>query len=117
MSRMSKILISRYVHCIDRERDQVPESKSIEFVLEIGSCLEVSFIILTKGSTFQSVALSVLLHGGESWVLTSDLCCQLDSFQTSFISIVLGVSRTDHVSNEEVCDRTGTVPLSQSVKA
>ena len=59
----------------------------------------------------------MLLHGGESWVLTSDLCCQLDSFQTSFIRIILGVSRTDHVSNEEVCDRTGTVPLSQSVKA
>ena len=59
----------------------------------------------------------IVLFGGESWVLTSDLCCQLDSFQTSCLRIILGVSRTDHVSNEEVYDRTGTVPLSQSVKA
>ena len=59
----------------------------------------------------------MLLHGGESWVLTSDLGCQLDSFQTSFLRIILGLSRTDRVSNEEVYDRTGTVPLSQSVKA
>ena len=41
------------------------------------------------------------LHGGESWVLTSDLCCQLDSFQTSFLRIILGVSRTDHVSHKK----------------
>ena len=109
---MSKILISRYVHCIDRERDQVPERKSIECVLEIGSCLEVSFITLTKGSTFQSVSFKCASTWGEYWVLTSDLCCQLDSFQTSFLRIILGVSRTDHVSNEEVYDRTGAVPLS-----
>ena len=113
---MSKILISRYVHCVEPERHQVPERKSIECVLEIGSCLEVSFIILTKGQLFKASAL-IVLFGGESWVLTSDLCCQLDSFQISCLKIILGVSRTDHVSNEEVYDRTGTVPLSQSVKA
>ena len=59
----------------------------------------------------------MLLYGGESWVLTSDLSCQLDSFQTSCLGIILGFSRTDHVSNEEVSDRTGTVPLSQPIKA
>ena len=56
-----------------------------------------------KIQLFKASALSVLLYGCESWVLTSDLC--------------LGVSRTDHVSNEEVYDRMGTDPLSQSVKA
>ena len=113
---MSKILVSQYVYCVEPERRQVPERKSIECVLEIGSCLEVSFIILTKGSTFQSVSFNCPFWG---WVLvlTSDLCCQLDSFQTSCLRIILGVSRTDHVSNEEVYDRTGTVPLSQSVRA
>ena len=116
ISRMSKILVSQYVYCVEPERRQVPERKSIECVLEIGSCLEVSFIILTKGSTFQSVSFNCPFWG---WVLvlTSDLCCQLDSFQTSCLRIILGVSRTDHVSNEEVYDTTGTVPLSQSVKA
>ena len=57
----------------------------------------------------------MLLYGCKSWVLTSD--CLLDSFQTSCLRIIFGVPRTDHVSNEEVYDRTGTVPLSQSVKA
>ena len=87
----------------------------MECVLEIGSCLEVSCITPTKGSTFQSVSLKCTPIW--LWVLTSDLCRQLDSFQTSCFRIILGVSRTDHVSNEEVYDRTGTVPLSQSVKA
>ena len=32
--------------------------------------------------------------------------CQLDSFQMSCLTIVLGVSRTHHVSNKEVYDRT-----------
>ena len=70
-----------------------------------------------KVQLFKASALSVLLYGCESWVLTSDLCRQLDSFQTSCLKIIFGVPRTDHVSNEEVYDRTGTVPLSQLVKA
>ena len=70
-----------------------------------------------KVQLFKVSALSMLLYGGESWVLTSDLSCQLDSFQTSCLGIILGFSRTDHVSNEEVSDRTGTVPLSQTIKA
>ena len=71
----------------------------MEYILEVGSCLEVFCITPTKNSTF----------------LSSDLCRQIDSFQTSRLRIILGVSRTDHVSNEEVYDRKGTVPLSQSV--
>ena len=42
---------------------------------------------------------------------------QFDSLQTSCLRIILGVSRTDHVSNEEVYDRTGTALFSQSDKA
>ena len=68
-----------------------------------------------KVQLFKASALIVLLYGCKSWVLTSD--CQLDSFQTSCLGIIFGVPRTDHVSNEEVYDRTGTVPLSQLVKA
>jgi len=70
-----------------------------------------------KMQLFIASALSVLLYGCESWVLTSDLCRQIDSFQTSCIRIILGVSRTDHVSNEEVYDRTGTVSFSQLLQA
>ena len=70
-----------------------------------------------KVQLFIASALSVLLYGCESWVLTSDLCRQIDSFQTSCIRIVLGVSRTDHVGNEEVYGRTGTVSFSQLLQA
>ena len=55
-------------------------------------------------------ALSVILYGCESWVLTSDVCGQLDFFQTSCLRINC-ISCTDHVSNEKVYDRTRTVPL------
>jgi len=70
-----------------------------------------------KFQLFKASSLTVLLYGCEYWVLTSDLCRQLDSFQPSCVRIILGISRTYHVSNEEVYDRTGTVPLSQSVEA
>ena len=93
----------------------MPERESMECVLEIGSCLEVSCITPTKVQLFKASSLIVLLYGCKSWVLTSD--CQLDSFQTSCLRIIFGVPRTDHVSNEEVYDGTGTVPLSQLVKA
>lgn len=46
--------------------------------------------------------------------LISDLRRRLDSFQTSVLKIILRVSRRDLFRNE---DRTGTVPLFQSVKA
>ena len=68
-----------------------------------------------KFQLFKASALTVLLYGCEYWVLTSDLCRQLDSFQTSCIRIILGVFRTYHVSNEEVYDRTRTVPFFQSL--
>ena len=59
-----------------------------------------------KVQLFKASALIVLLYGCKSWVLTSD--CH---------RIIFGVPRTDHVSNEEVYDTTGIVPLSQLVKA
>ena len=94
----------------------------MECVLEIESCLEVSYITPTERFNFSKRQLLVCsVYGCESWGhSTFDLCRQLDSFQTSCFRIILGVSRTDHVrtvSNEEGYDRTGTVPLSQSVKA
>ena len=70
-----------------------------------------------KVQRFIVSALSLLSYGCESWVLTSNFCRQIDSVQTSCIRIILCVSRTDHVSNEEVYDRTGTVSFSQSLKA
>ena len=42
-----------------------------------------------KVQLFKASALSVVLYGCESWVLTSDLCRQLDSFQTSCFRIIL----------------------------
>ena len=38
-------------HCVDWKRRQAPERESMECVLEIGSCLEVSCITSTKGAT------------------------------------------------------------------
>ena len=64
---------------------------------------------------FKASTLSVLLYGCESPVLTSDLCRKLDSFQTPCLRIILCVSRRDQVrGEEEIYERTETVPLSRS---
>ena len=83
----------------------------LELVWKSGASLQ------QKVQRFIVSALSLLLYGCESWVLTSNLSRQIDSVQTSCIRIIICVSRTDHVSNEEVYDQTGTVSFSQSLKA
>lgn len=77
-------------------------------VLEIGLSLAP---LQQKFQLFKTSASSVLLYGCEYWVLTSDLRRQLDSFQTSCIKIILGVSSKYHISSEDVSDRTGIPSL------
>ena len=69
-----------------------------------------------KVKLLKASALSVILYGCESWVLTSDVCSQLDFFQTSCLRII-GISRTDHVTNENSMIEREQSPFSQSVKA
>ena len=107
--------ISRLVHCVHREDFTYLKWKTWSAVWKLDRVWKSPASLQQKFPLFKASALTVLLYGCEYWVLTSDLCSQLDSFQTSCIRIILGVSRTFHVSNEKVYDRTGTVPFSLSV--
>ena len=98
-----------------RQQGKTSSAGKGEHGVRFGNWIVSPASLQQKVQLFKASALIVLLYGCKSWVLTSD--CQLDSFQTSCLGIIFGVPRTDHVSNEEVYDRTGTVPLSQLVKA
>ena len=98
-------------------RQASPLGKALSAFWKLDRVWKFRASLQQKAQLFIAPALSVLLYGCESSVLTSDLCRQIDSFQTSCIRIVLGVSLTDHVGNEEVYDRTGTVSFSQSLQA
>ena len=65
-----------------------------------------------KLQLFNSAVLSVLLCGSETWVLTEKLEKILNSFHTTCLRIILGVSREDHITNNMVYQLSGTSPLS-----
>ena len=57
----------------------------------------------TKVMLYKAVVLSVLLYGAaESWALTESQLHRVCVFHTTCLRRILGVSRTDHVSNEEL---------------
>ena len=69
-----------------------------------------------KINIFNAACLSILLYGCESWILTEKLKKSLDSFATNCYRIMLKIKRTDRISNEEVYNRAGARPLSQSIQ-
>ena len=57
---------------------------------------------------FDSLILSILLYGAESWTLITIIKNQLNSFATSCYRIMLNIKRTDRLRNErvlEICNR------------
>ena len=80
-----------------------------------GSGLKSPAPLQQQVQLFKASTLSVLLYGSASWVQTSDLCRQLDSFQMSCLGIILSVSRL-LVRNEAMYDNTGAVPVLNQLK-
>ncbi|KAJ8353279.1 hypothetical protein SKAU_G00208460 [Synaphobranchus kaupii] len=54
-----------------------------------------------KVNLFKAAVLSVLLYGSESWVINENLKNRINSFQTTCLRIILGISNKDHIRNEE----------------
>ena len=65
---------------------------------------------------FNSAVLSVLLYGSETWVLTEKLEKILNSFHTTCLRIILGVSQEDRITNSTVYRMSGTSPLSLHIQ-
>ena len=65
---------------------------------------------------FKAACLTILLYGGETWILTKQLALELDRFATNCYRIILNIKRIDHIPNSEIYAKTKQIPLSLTLK-
>ncbi|XP_035696731.1 uncharacterized protein LOC118430128 [Branchiostoma floridae] len=68
-----------------------------------------------KLKVYNTLVLSVLLYGAESWTLTKSLKQKLDSFDSQCLRNIEGIRWQDHVTNEVVRHTTNQIPVSQKI--
>ena len=66
----------------------------------------------TKLRIYNACVLSVLLYGAESWPLNATLEARIDGFDSRALRRLEGIHWSQHVTNEEVRQRTGQPPAS-----
>ena len=64
---------------------------------------------------FDSLILSILMYGAESWTTTQKLKNELNSFPTSCYRILLNIRRTDRVTNQHILNVTQRKSLSETL--
>lgn len=65
---------------------------------------------------FQSICLSILLYGCETWILSNDLINKLDSFATICYRYILQISKIEKVSNDEILKIVNRKPLHELIQ-
>ena len=70
----------------------------------------------TKIRIFKSNILSVLLYAAESWKVTKGICHMLEVFQNKCLRRILHIFWPNKITNAELHDRTGMLPISLEVK-
>ena len=70
----------------------------------------------TKIRIFKSNVLSVLLYAAESWKVTKGICHMLEVFQNKCLRRILHIFWPNNITNAELHDRTGMLPISLEVK-
>jgi hypothetical protein len=70
----------------------------------------------TKIRLFNSNVMPVLLYGAEMWRITGTDSKRLDVLQRTCLRRILGVFWPQTISNEELYSRTGTTPVSETIK-
>ena len=60
----------------------------------------------TKLRVYNASVLSVLLYGSETWPLNKTLAARLDGFDSRALRTIEGIHWTQHVTNQEVRERT-----------
>lgn len=71
----------------------------------------------TKLRLYNSLVLSILMYGAETWSLTTTQERHLDAFDTRCLRRILGVKWYDFVSNTVLRQTTNQPPVSQLVRA
>ena len=62
----------------------------------------------TKAQVYQACVLSTLLYGSETWTLYAKQTNRLHAFHMRCLRRLLGVTWKDHITNEDVLERTGS---------
>ena len=75
-----------------------------------------NFSIRTKIKLFNSLVMSVLTYGSETWKTTEGDKKKLDTFQNRCLRQLLRVRWPDKISNEELHRRTRTTKVSEAIK-
>ena len=70
----------------------------------------------TKIRIFKSNVLSVLLYAAESWKVTKGISHMLEVFQNKCLRRILHIFWPNTITNAELHDRTGMLPISLEVK-
>ena len=64
---------------------------------------------------FESLCISILLYGCETWIINKTLIAKINSYATSCYRYILGIRRTDHIRNSDVLAILKKQPLSKSI--
>ena len=67
--------------------------------------------IITKVRVFQSLVVSVLLYGAETWPMNQQNSRKLKTIQMRCLRDILGFSHLDKKRNEEILRMTGQPPI------
>ena len=70
----------------------------------------------TKIRIFKSNVLSILLYAAESWKVTKGICHMLEVFQNKCLKRILHIFWPNKISNAELHEQTGMLPISLEVK-
>ncbi|KAI8479503.1 hypothetical protein Bbelb_427640 [Branchiostoma belcheri] len=68
-----------------------------------------------KLRTYNTLVLSVLLYGAESWTITKSLAEKLDAFDSQCLRKIEGICWHDFISNETVRLRTNQPPVTRRI--
>ena len=66
----------------------------------------------TKLRIYNACVLSVLLYGAETWALNTTMNARIDGFDTRALRRLEGIHWSQHITNEEVRQRTNQPPAS-----
>ena len=79
-------------------------------------CSSGSISTSTKLKIFNSNVKSVLLYGAETWRMTVKTIRKLQSFVNRCLRRILKIRWTDKITNEELWERTGQIPMVKQVR-
>ena len=78
--------------------------------------LHFMFTKKTNILILKSNILSVLLYAAESWKVTKGICHMLEVFQNKCLRRILHILWPNKITNAELHERTGMLPISIEVK-